>query len=348
MRLAIPEPSFQGRGRTIPFSPDAMKNLAEPDIHRLPRVVADGPLAPAIEVLLKDKVHLLPWDVAIEGYPEPVDAIYTYGHPSVAGEMLDRLPGIRVISNYGVGVDHIQLEDAAVRGIPVGNTPGILDGATADMALTLVLAAGRRLVEGDRYARSSAFIRYDPGYMLGREIHDATVGIVGMGRIGRQIARRVRGFDMTIIYHNRNRSPAEETLGATYVSLDELLEKSDYVVLSLPLTNETRGLIGRDQLSLMKSTAILVNVARGPIVDTEALTEALQTRKIYAAGVDVTDPEPLPRDHPLLTLDNVIVAPHLGSATVQTRQRMAEVSVDNLMAGIEGRPLLHEVKSPTE
>lgn len=310
----------------------------------LPRVVADGPLAAAVEQLLVGKVEILPWSVALDGSREPIDAIYTYGHPTVDGPMLDRLPGVKVISNYGVGVDHIVLPDAAARNIPVGNTPGILDGATADMAFTLLLATARRLVESDRYARSAAFTRYDPGFILGREVHGQSIGIVGMGRIGRKIAQRARGFDMVVRYHNRRRDVmAEQTLEATYLNLDELLATSDYVVLSVPLTAETRGLIGREQLRRMKPSAILVNVARGPIVDTAALTEALQQRWIYAAGVDVTDPEPLPRDHPLLALDNLVIAPHLGSATIETRQKMAEMSVENLLAGLAGRPLPHRV-----
>jgi glyoxylate reductase len=312
----------------------------------LPRVVADGPLAPAILELLAERVVLLPWSVAQEGSTEPVHAIYTYGHPTVDGLMLDRLPGVRVISNYGVGVDHIHLPEAAARKIPVGNTPGILNGATADMALTLLMAAARRLVEGDRYARSPAFTHYDPGYMLGREVHGSILGIIGMGRIGEQIARRARGFDMTVLYHNRRRrEDIEAKVGARYVPLAELLAIADYVVLSVPLTEETRHLISVRELDQMKATATLVNVSRGPVVDTAALTAALTARRIHAAALDVTDPEPLPRDHPLLQLENVIIAPHLGSATVQTRQRMAEISVENLFAGLEGRPLRHEVRA---
>jgi glyoxylate reductase len=252
---------------------------------------------------------------------------------------------VRIISNYGVGVDHIVLADAAARRIPVGNTPGVLDGATADMAFALLLASARRVVEGDRYARSPDFTVYDPGYMLGREVHSATIGIVGMGRIGRQIAQRARGFDMRVLYHNRKpRSDLDANLAATYVSLDELLKQSDYVVLSVPLSAQTRGLIGRAQFALMKPTATLINVARGPIVDTAALTAALAERRILAAALDVTDPEPLPRDHPLLKLDNLTIVPHLGSATVQTRQKMADISIENLLRGLRGEPLLFEVR----
>jgi glyoxylate reductase len=213
------------------------------------------------------------------------------------------------------------------------------------MGFCLLLAAARRLVEGDNYARSPDFTRYDPGYILGREAHSSTLGIIGLGRIGKQVAKRARAFDMTILYHNRRRNEAaERELGVRYAAFDELLAESDFVMLCCPLSDQTRGLIGRRELSLMKPTAILINIARGPIVDTAALTEALRERRIYAAGLDVTDPEPLPRDHPLLRLDNVIIAPHLGSATEQTRQKMAEISVENLLLGLAVKPLLHEVR----
>jgi glyoxylate reductase len=306
----------------------------------LPRVLADLPVSTAIEAMLAGRVELLPWTVAREAGAESIEAIYTYGHPTVDVALLGQLPAVRVVSNFGVGVDHIDVAAAAARGIPVGNTPGILDGATADLAFALLLAAGRRLVEGDRYARGPDFVRYDPSYMLGREIHGSTLGIIGLGRIGGQVARRARGFHMTVLYHNRQRRPNEEAaLGVRYAPLDELLATADYVVLTVPLTPQTRHLIGRAELARMKPTAILVNAARGAVVDTDALTEALAARRIAAAALDVTEPEPLPRDHPLLRLDNVIITPHLGSATEQTRRRMAEVSVENLLAGLAGRQL---------
>jgi glyoxylate reductase len=305
-----------------------------------PRVVADLPVSDVVLELLGGRVELLPWDAP----PGPIDAIYTYGHPTVDGAFLDRFTGVRVVSNFGVGVDHIDLRAATERGIPVGNTPGILDGATADLAFALLLAAGRRVVEGDRYARGPDFLRYDPSYMLGREVYGRTIGIIGMGRIGRQVAKRARGFDMTILYHNRKpNDEAEIALGAKYATKDELLATSDYVVLTVPLTIETRSLIGRPELAKMKPTATLVNVARGAVVDKDALAEALTARRIHAAALDVTDPEPLPRDHPLLKLDNVIITPHLGSATEETRRRMAELSIENLFAGLEGQPLPYRV-----
>lgn len=311
----------------------------------LPIVVADGPLAPAVLELLEGKVQLLPWEVTQTGCDQPVLGIYTYGHPTVDGALLDRFPQVRVVSNYGVGVDHIVLADAAARGIPVGNTPGILDGATADMGFALLLAVARRVVEGDRYARGPDFLRYDPGVMLGWEVHGQTLGIVGMGRIGRQVARRGKGFNMRVLYHNRNRQPQAETeLGVEYRSLDALLAESDFVMLTVPLTESTRHLIDARALSLMKRTGILINIARGPVVDTEALSEALRNGVLAAAALDVTDPEPLPRDHPLLAMSNVTIVPHLGSATIQTRRKMAELSVKNLLAGLAGEPLLHQVR----
>ncbi len=306
----------------------------------VPRVLADLPVSDVVVELLAGRVELVPWDTS-DG---PIAAIFTYGHPKVGPELLDRFPGLRVVSNFGVGVDHIDVRAAAARNIPVGYTPGVVDGATADLAFALLLAAGRRLVEGDRYARGPDFLHYDPSFLLGREVYGRTLGIFGLGRIGRQVARRARGFDMTVLYHNRKRSAeAEASLGVRYVTKRELLATADYVVLTLPLTPETRGYIGRDELALMKPTATLVNVARGAVVDQDALAEVLAAGRIHAAALDVTDPEPLPRDHPLLRLPNVIITPHLGSATLETRRRMAEMSVENLLAGLAGRPVPYRV-----
>ena len=309
-----------------------------------PRVAADGPLDETVLGFMADRLELLPWDVTREGTSEPLDGIYTYGHPPLNGEMLDGLPGVRIISNYGVGVDHINVPDAAARGIPVGNTPSILDGATADMGMALLLASARLIVRGDRHARSPEFTHYDPGYMLGREVHGTSIGIVGMGAIGSEVAKRARAFGMKVLYHNRRRREDEVALEAEFRSFDDLLAESDYVVLTCPLTEETRNLINAEALSKMKRTATLVNIARGGVVDTQALYEALRDGHIGGAGLDVTEPEPLPRDHPLLRLDNVTIVPHLGSATVETRREMARLSVENLFLGLEGKPLLHEVR----
>jgi glyoxylate reductase len=284
-------------------------------------------------------VRIWPADVADPLF-QTASGLLTYGHPRVDGALMDRMPKLKVISNFGVGVDHIDLAAAQARGIPVGNTPRILDGATADMTFALLLTAARNIVLGERYAHSADFTYYDPNILIGSEVHGATLGIVGMGNIGRQVARRARGFDMTVLYHNRTRNPqAEAELGATYATLPDLLQLSDYVTLNVPLTAETRGMIGRKQLQHMRPTAWLINAARGGVIDHAALVEALEQGWIAGAALDVTEPEPLPRDHPLLRMDNAIIAPHLGSATRQTRSAMAQLTVDNLKAGLAGLPL---------
>ena len=311
---------------------------------QLPRVITDDVLSDNLIELLAGKIKRLPWATLDGGADETVDGILTFGHMLVTAEHMANFRNLKVVSNYGVGVDHIDVEAARNLNIPVGNTPHVLNGTTADQALTLLLAAGRRLREGDIYARSSEFTYFDPAYMLGTEIHHQTVGIIGLGGIGYQIARRCAAFDMNIVYHKRTPlADNPDNLNLTYVSLDELLQQSDFVVCICPLTEETTGLIGKEEFAKMKNSAVLINVARGPVVDTAALTEALQEGHIYAAGLDVTDPEPLPRDHPLLSLDNVTIAPHLGSATMQTRRKMAEISVENLLLGLEDQTLLHSV-----
>lgn len=269
-----------------------------------------------------------------------IEGVYTYGHFAFTGDYMDQMPQLKVISNFGVGVDHIDLAAAKARKIPVGNTPNVLDGATADMTFALLLAGARNIVKGDHFARGPDFTSYDPSFMLGVEVHGATLGIIGLGNIGYQVAKRALAFDMKVIYHNRTRNKkAEDDLAVEYTELDELLASADFVALNMPLTEETRGMIGRRELDLMKDTAVLVNAARGGVVDHDALLECLRKGGLHAAALDVTEPEPLPRDHPLLAEENVIIAPHLGSATQQTRQAMAERSVENLFAGLEGRPL---------
>ena len=273
-----------------------------------------------------------------------IDGIYAYAHVTVSAELMDDIPRLKVISNFGVGCDHVDLAAAQERGIPVGNTPHVLDGATADITFALLLAGARNIVKGDHFARGPDFLEYDPSFMLGQEVHHQTLGIVGLGNIGYQVARRARGFDMTVLYHNRNRNPiAEADLGARYVALDELLAQSDFVALNTPLTDETRGMIGARELGLMKESAVLVNAARGAVIDHDALLDTMRAGKLHCAALDVTEPEPLPRDHPLLALDNIIVIPHLGSATEQTRQAMSDLSVRNLLAGLEGKELLNRI-----
>lgn len=289
-------------------------------------------------------LHLWQGEATDPALLQQIEGYFTYGHPKVDGAVMDKMPNLRIISNFGVGVDHITLADAKARGIPVGNTPNLVDGATADMAFALLMAAARNLVIGDQFARSPEFTHYDPSILHGYEVHGATLGIIGLGNIGTQLARRAQGFDMRVLYHNRNRRPQTEAdLGVIYVSKEALLRQADFVAITVPMTPETRHLIGRAELRLMKSTAVLINVARGGVLDHDALLEALQHHWIYAAAVDVTEPEPLPRDHPLLQQQNLVIAPHLGSATRQTRRGMAQRSVDNLKLGLRGEPLINRV-----
>jgi glyoxylate reductase len=252
----------------------------------------------------------------------------------VDAELMDAAPRLRAISNYAVGVDNVDVEAAAARGIPVGNTPDVLTESTADLALALMLAIARRLAEGEAFVRAGKWATWEPGLLLGRDLHGATVGIVGYGRIGQAVGRRLEGFGCELL----------TTGGSAGVPLAELLERSDFVTLHTPLTPQTRGLIDADALRRMKPTAYLVNTARGPIVDTDALAHALHAGEIAGAALDVTDPEPLPGDHPLLSAPNLVVVPHVGSATVATRERMADMAVENLLAGLEGRPMPHAVK----
>jgi len=229
----------------------------------------------------------------------------------------------------------------------VGNTPGVLTEATADLAFALLLAAARRLPEAIAHVRDGAWRTWDPLGLLGAEVHGATIGIVGLGRIGQAVARRAAGFGMPILYHGRSRAPAavEAALGATFVGLDELLARADFVTLHVSLSEDTRGLIGAAALARMRRTAILVNTSRGPVVDTDALVEALREGTIAGAALDVTEPEPLPADHPLLALPTCLVVPHVASATRATRDRMAAMAADNLLAGVRGERLPTQVNA---
>jgi glyoxylate reductase len=314
-----------------------------------PRVLLDVPLPDFLATELAPHCEFRPWSLLETGsVAELADirAVYTYGHPNVDGAILDRLEGVLVVSNFGVGVDHIHVADADERGIPVGNTPGAVDGATADMAMALLLGAARNLVVGDRFARSPDFTSYDPSHLPGWEVHGSTLGIIGMGRVGTQVARRARGFDMRVLYHNRRRrEDTEAELGVEYADLDRLLRESHFVVLCVPLTAETRKMISEKELRTMRGDGILVNVARGGVVDHDALYRALSEHWIGVAAIDVTEPEPLPRDHPLLRVENLVIAPHLGSATIRTRKRMGDMARANLLAGLAGRELPNRVRT---
>jgi lactate dehydrogenase-like 2-hydroxyacid dehydrogenase len=272
-----------------------------------------------------------------------VEGLYCLLTDKVDEALLDACPRIKVVSTMSVGYDHIDVAACRKRNIPVGNTPGVLDETTADLAFALLLASGRRIVEADSFTRKGEWKTWSPDLMTGQEIHGATLGIVGFGRIGQAMARRAKGFDMKILYNSRAPKPEAESLGAKYRSLDDLLRESDFVSLHVPLTPETRRMIGTNELELMKPTAYLINTSRGPVVDPEALYDALVNRRIAGAGLDVFDEEPVPLYEPLLTLDNITVLPHIGSATVATRTKMACMAAENLVAGLQGKPLPYPV-----
>lgn len=257
---------------------------------------------------------------------------------AVDNVVLDRAPNLKVVSNCAVGFDNIDVEAATRRGILVTNTPGVLTNATADLAMALMLSVGRRVVEGDRRVRIGAFRNWAPFKFLGHEISGKTLGIIGLGRIGKAVARRAKGFEMPVVYYHRHRLPSdqEQALGVTYLPLEQVLSQADFVSLHVPLTPETHHLIGARELSRMKQGAYLINTARGPVVDEKALLSVLQEGKIAGAGLDVYEDEP--RLTPgLVDLENVVLLPHVGSATVETRQRMAEMAADNLLAGLAGQ-----------
>lgn len=270
------------------------------------------------------------------------DGILTLLTDRVDDELLDAAgPGLRVVSNFAVGYDNIDVAACARRGVAVGNTPGVLTETTADLAWTLLMAAARRVAEGSRYVRDGRWRTWGPMLLLGPDVHGATIGIVGFGRIGQAVARRAHGFGMEILYHDVERLPESVTqpLGAAFVSLEELLARSDFVSLHVNLTDETRHLINANTLAAMKPTAVLVNTSRGPVVDQIALADALRDGVIWAAALDVTDPEPIALDDPLVGLDNCLVVPHIASATRATRGRMAAMAAANLLAGVRGEPL---------
>jgi glyoxylate reductase len=278
-----------------------------------------------------------------------VDGALTLLTDKVDDAFLDAAgPQLRVVSNYAVGFDNIDVAACARRGIPVGNTPGVLTDTTADLAWTLLMAAARRVPEGDRYVRDGRWKTWGPLLLLGPDVHGATIGIVGFGRIGQAVARRAAGFGMRILYHDVNELPSDvtEPLGAVFTPLDDLLAQSDFVSLHVNLTPETRHLIDARTLALMRPTAVLVNTSRGPVVDQAALADALEQDGIFAAALDVTDPEPIPMDDRLVGRDDCLIVPHIASASRATRGKMAQMAAANLIAGVTGQPLPTEVPPP--
>jgi len=256
-------------------------------------------------------------------------------------ELLDRAPRLRVVSNVAVGYDNVDVAACTERGIAVCNTPGVLTDSTADLTFALMLGVCRRVAEADRFTRSGNWRYWTPTLLIGQDLTEATLGIVGMGRIGLEVARRARAFRMPILYFSRHRRPdVEAEVGAKFVDLATLLAEADFVTLHLPGNAETRNLIGARELARMKPTAYLINASRGIVVDQDELAAALREHGIAGAGMDVFNPEPIAADHPLLALDNCVLMPHVGSATIRTRQRMSEMAARNLIAILEGTPPL--------
>ena len=271
-----------------------------------------------------------------------VDGILSLLTDEMDGDVMDAAgQGLRVISNFAVGFDNVDVDAATRRGIPVGNTPGVLTDTTADFAFALLMTAARRVVEGDNYTRAGKWKTWGPMLLLGQDITRATLGIIGFGRIGKGMAKRAQGFDMRVLYFDafyRDEGYAAQ-VGALSTDLDTLLRESDFVSVHTPLTEDTYHLINAGALAKMKPTAILINTARGPVVDPDALYVALKEGAIRYAALDVTEPEPISMDHPLLTLDNIIIAPHIASGSVATRGKMAQMAAENLIAGLQGERL---------
>ncbi len=301
-----------------------------------------GRLGEYYDVSVWEKYQAPPYEVLLEEARRS-DALVTLLTDRVDCNLISSSPRLRIVAQYAVGYDNIDLDCATRHGVYVTNTPGVLTEATAELTWALILAAARRIVEADRFVRSGEWFKTGTGWhpmmLLGVELYGKTLGIIGMGRIGRAVARRAQGFGMRVIYYDKKRLPPEEEsrLNATYTPLERLLEEADVISIHTPLTPETENLINRERLARVKKGAILVNTARGRIVDLDALVEALREGRLAAAGLDVFPQEPLPPDHPITKLDNVVLAPHIGSATWETRTRMADLVAENLIAFYKGQ-----------
>lgn len=286
-------------------------------------LVWEDELPPPREVLLKEA--------------REVDGLLTLLTDKIDAALMDAAPRLKVVSNMAVGFDNIDVPAATARGIPVGNTPGVLTDTTADFAFTLLMAAARRIPEAIDYVRAGKWKTWGPKLLTGQDIHGATLGIIGFGRIGQGVARRASGFGMRVLYYDVNRrADLEQTMGVTFAEMDTLLRESDFVTIHTDLNETTRHLMNARAFAKMKRTAILINTARGPIVDPHALYDALQSGKIAGAALDVTEPEPIPLDSPLLTLPSCLIVPHIASASVATRAKMAQMAAANLIAGLRG------------
>lgn len=268
------------------------------------------------------------------------DALLTLLTDKVDAELLDTNPGLCVVANMAVGFDNVDVPAATARGVPIGNTPGVLTDTTADFAFTLLMSAARRVVEGVDYVRAAKWKTWGPMLLMGPDVHHATLGIIGFGRIGQGMAKRAKGFDMRILYHDvYRRRDLEESMGVTYADLDTVYREADFISLHTDLNASTLHMINDAAFAKMKPNAVIINTARGPIIDPEALARALSEKRIGAAALDVTEPEPIPMDSPLLKLANCIVVPHLASASIATRTKMSQMAAANILAGLKGERL---------
>jgi len=336
----------QGRGQEAQSPPPVRRRGGDGGRPRVfvARIIPDDGLGPVVEACDAQvwQYELPPPRDELLRAVEGCDGILTLLTDRVDDELLERAgPQLKVVSNFAVGYDNIDVPACTRRGIPVGNTPGVLTETTADLAWALLMAAARRVAEGDRFVRAGRWRTWGPMLLMGPDVHGGTLGIVGFGRIGQAVARRAMGFGMTILYYDTHRADraVERELGATFVPLDGLLSSSDFVSLHVNLTAETRHLMNAQRLRSMRRTAVLVNTSRGPVVDQRALFEALRDGAIGAAALDVTDPEPIAADDPLLTLDTCLVVPHIASASPATRGKMAAMAAANLLAGVRGERL---------
>ena len=289
------------------------------------------------EMSLWEKDEVIPRDILLREAQE-TEALLCMVTEQIDEELLAHAPRLRIVANMAVGYDNVDVPALTRRGILLTNTPGVLTETTADLTFALILAIARRVAEAERFVRAGHWRSWGPLFFVGHDVHHATVGIIGLGRIGMEVAKRARGFDMRILYtsHTRKRE-VEEALGCIPVDLTTLLHESDFVTVHVPLTSETRHLLSTPQFKQMKRTAFLINVARGPIVDQLGLYAALRDGLIAGAALDVTDPEPIPLADPLLSLNNCLILPHIGSASIATRTRMATLAAENIVAFLAGR-----------
>lgn len=314
-------------------------------------VIASGKMRDVAFEKLDAAVNLLGWQkggrVPAEQFDEwlaKADALFSTGNIKINEELLAKAPNLKVIAQASVGYDNIDIAACNARNIPVGNTPSVLVDAVADLAYALILDSARKIVLAYDHVKSGKWGENKP-FGLATDLANKTLGVVGMGDIGSAIAERAKASKMKIIYHNRNRRADDEALGATYVTFDELLAQADFIVIAVTLNPTTKGMFNKEAFAKMKDGARIVNISRGAVIDTEAMYEALLSGKLAHAAMDVTDPEPLPGDHKLLSLPNVTVTPHMASATTETRDAMALLTVDNILAGLEGKPMPAQVKA---